>query len=180
MASPSPRHQHSGNTAVTSRRVILAAFGLSLLIHGALALLPGWLLPDDSAFEMPPLRASLRTAPQPATAAPPRQPAVRRAPRPAAQPAENPPQGAAAPATPAGPPEPEPAASEPAARDEAAPANVQAGAPEPAAEPAAPAPVASDLPPEGRLNFAVSRGDGMSDIAESVHGWQHDGIDYVV
>ncbi len=151
---------------MTHRRWLLA-LALSLLIHLMVIGSPGWRLPSfDEPGAGPILEAYLALQPAPAFA-----------------PAPVPPQPATAPKP--RPPRPMPEATPPA---------VSAAAPEPAAVPepvapptpavpaAAPTPVELPWPHQGRIRFAVTRGEGEQAmlVGESIHIWQHDGEAYSV
>lgn len=157
---------------------------LSLLLHLTLFVAPGWRLPTleppldslDSAQLDAHLVPAVRGA-----MAPPSQPAAKpRAPRrAAAQPLQRP---AIAEAGEVGAEPAVESAVEPAAQ----PTTVRAVPPsaEPVAVPVEPPvleePPAPALPREGRIRFAVSRGDQGFVIGQAVHRWSHDGKSYVL
>jgi len=155
---------------------LLAALGLSLLLHATVVSSPGWRLP---LFNEPELSGSIEAhlapkpvpAPQPppvAEARPQPQPVARKPPSPEPKPVESAEPVAAAPAP----------ASEVAAAPAAAPAPPQATAP----VVVAPAQVESPWPRQGRIRFAVMRGEGEQgmQIGQSTHTWQHDGATYTL
>ncbi|MBL8473620.1 MAG: DUF3108 domain-containing protein [Rhodocyclaceae bacterium] len=185
MYRPPPARPPGRARGAIRRRLILLTLGLSLLLHAAVLVMPGWQLPESDTDAMPPLHAGLQAAP--ATAASPRAQRPKPPPaRPRRAPQPTPAPIAAQPGAETG----EPAETQAAAPDTSPATEQNAGAEQPVQtqaeptpdkiDPAATEPITSDLPVEGRISFAVSRGDGHSDIAESVHGWQHDGTDYVV
>ncbi len=159
---------------MTDRR-LLAALGFSLLLHATVVGSPGWPLPFLN--EPAPggvLEAHLAPksvpAPQPSPAAEIR-PEQRPEPRPAAKKPR--------------PPQPAPVESPP--REVVAPevAAEPAAAPMPPAAPASittPAPVELPWPRQGRIRFAVMRGEGERgmQIGQSTHTWQHDGATYAL
>lgn len=153
-------------------RRLLAALGLSMLVHALVVSSPGWRLPflDEpepggllEAHLAPRSSARAEPAPAPHKAAPPPKnaPSPKVAPRPR-------------------PPPPAPVESAP-------PPPVVAAAPAP--PPAAPVPVAAApakaeiaWPRQGRIRFIVTRGEGEQgmEIGQSTHTWRHDGEMYVL
>ena len=154
---------------MTDRR-LLAALGLSLLVHLMVAGSPGWHLPFLDAPEANNLLEA-RLAPKPAPAAlPSPPPEPRPEPRPEAQ-------------KPRQPRPPAPVAE----TAPAAPVTVAAPAVEPAAATVATAepawvPVELTWPRQGRIRFAVSRGEGEQgmQLCQSTHTWKHDGATYTL
>ncbi|MBM3392511.1 MAG: DUF3108 domain-containing protein [Betaproteobacteria bacterium] len=154
---------------MTERRW-LAALVFSLLFHLTVISSPGWHLPFFDTRESTLLEA--RLAPQPAQRPPPPAPVL--APQPAPPPLPRAqPQPRRMPAPPVA--EPAPPSAEPAPQAEAP-------APPVAAPPAAATPVPVDLPwpRQGRIVFAVTRGEGEQgmQLGQSTHAWRHDGIGY--
>lgn len=150
-------------------RRLLAALILSLLVHTLVVSSPGWRLPFFDSRENAPLEAHLASKPAP----PPASPAL--APAPAA------PLPKAAP-PPHRPPVPAAESAVPPLPAEAAP---RAEAPEPPAPPAAmPAPASVEIPwpRQGRIRFAVARGEGEQgmQLGQSTHAWRHDGLAYTL
>lgn len=150
---------------MTDRR-LLAALALSLLLHATVVSSPGWRLP---VFNEPEQGGSIEAhlAPKPVPA--PQPPPVAEA-RPQAQPAARKPSL--------------PKAAENPAPVTAVPEVAAAPAPPPAQIPAvvAPVQVESPWPRQGRIRFAVMRGEGEQgmQIGQSTHTWQHDGADYTL
>ena len=165
---------------------IAIAMAVSLLLHLALFLAPGWRLPmSDGLAEQPPLEAHLaapkvrkvavRVAERPVRRKParpvgatPRQPFAEQQQAVPAVALSAPP---AAPIAPAPAPEPivETARQAEVARQIAQP-------PEPAA-----AVLAEPLlPRHGRIRFAVMRGDDGFVVGQAVHRWHHDGKTYEI
>lgn len=153
-------------------RRLLAALGLSLLLHVTVVSSPAWRLPvlgepDSSVL----LEAHLAPAPAPAVHAP-----AAAAKRPEPQ------SGAKK------PPPPQPAPVKSPSSDPVVPATSA----EPATVPAPPAPaqaavvvpaqVDTSWPRQGRIRFAVMRGEGDqgTQIGQSTHTWQHDGETYAL
>lgn len=155
---------------MTDRRW-LAALAFSLLAHVLVVGSPGWHLPFIDKRENVLIEAHIAPKPAPRPAAPP--PPVL-APQPAPPPLpKTQPQPRRTPAPPAV--ESAPATAEPAPQAEAP-------APPVAAPPAAasPAPVDLPWPRQGRIVFAVTRGEGEQglQLGRSTHAWRHDGLTY--
>ncbi|MDP1633392.1 MAG: DUF3108 domain-containing protein [Gallionellaceae bacterium] len=157
---------------MTDRR-LLAALGFSLLLHATVVGSPGWRLPFLN--EPAPggvLEAHL--APKPVPALQPAaeiRPELRPEPRPVAK----------------KPRPPQPAPVESPSREVVAPEATAepAAAPMPPAAPATittPAPVELSWPRQGRIRFAVMRGEGEQgmQVGQSTHTWQHDGASYAL
>ncbi len=151
---------------------LLAALAFSLLLHMLVVSSPGWRLPfTEEAGTSVTLEAHLALKPS-AIAVP--QPAPRPSPRPAARQPR--------PALPAVEAPAPPEAAVPEARQ---PAAVQ---PEPALDPPAvasspaAAPVELPWPRQGRIRFAVTRGEGEQTtlVGQSTHTWQHDDANYIL
>lgn len=158
-------------------RRLPAALAASLLIHAAVVGGPGWRLPFDADEPEPsgPLQARL-AAPRQQVAAPTPRPAAPRPrkarPAPVAEAAPEP----VAPASPAPePPAAAPAGAPPVAAEVPAPPGPAPGA---SAPPEARAEIA--WPRQGRIRFAVTRGEGeqSTELGQSVHEWSHDGAAY--
>lgn len=156
---------------MTDRR-LLAALGLSLLLHATVVSSPGWRLPFLSEPEPGgALEAHLASKPMPALQP---SPAAEKRPefRPSVQkPRELQPASAQSPTT----EPPVPVAS-------AEPVPVPASpAPTPAVA-VAPVPFELPWPRQGRIRFAVMRGEGEQgmQIGQSTHTWQHDGATYAL
>lgn len=155
-------------------RRLLAALGLSLLLHVTVVSSPGWHLPylgePDSGVL---LEAHLAPTPAPAVQAPPAavkrpepQSGAKKPPTPQSVPVESPRSEPVAPATRA-----EPATAPPPPP----PVQTQAAT-------AVPALVDTPWPRQGRIRFAVMRGEGDqgTQIGQSTHTWQHDGMTYAL
>lgn len=156
---------------MTDRR-LLVALCLSLLLHATVVSSPGWRLP---LFNEPEPGGSLEAhfAPQPAPVPQPAPAVVKRTePQPTVR-SPRPPRPEAEQYAP-----PVPAATAASAEPASIPAPP---APVPAAV-AAPAPVELPWPRQGRIRFAVVRGEGEQgmEIGQSTHTWQHDGASYVL
>jgi len=151
---------------MTDRRW-LAALVFSLLAHVLIVSSPGWHLPFFDKRENILLEAHL--APQPAPRAAPPAPVL--APEPPPPPRAQP-QPRRTPAPPVAAPAPQPV--EGAAPVEAPPPVAAPPAP------AAPAPVDIPWPRQGRIVFAVTRGEGEQgmQLGLSTHSWRHDGLAY--
>ncbi len=153
---------------------------LSLALHLALLAMPaaifsGLLTPQDSAPASTEIEARLRPL-----AKPPLAPAV--APRKRARRAASPRPVLSALSAPslaevlAPPPSPPEAMASP---DRQTPETVPAATPTPVVEPQA-TPTGVPLPPAGRIQFAVNRGDKGFVIGRAVHRWRHDGARYEI
>jgi len=160
------------------RSGIALALALSLLLHLALLVSPGWRLPTQGAAA--PLQAQLvpeGPRPQPVARRPePRRspPPVRhRAPPPAAAPISSPvPAPVSVPATAAAPIPVAPVAAGPALSPPAAET--------PAASPAPAAALEPQLPRRGRIRFSISRGDQGFVVGQAVHTWRREGKNYTL
>lgn len=156
-------------------RRLLAALGFSLLLHATVVGSPGWRLPFLNEPEPSgTLEAHLAPKPAPLPQSPPAA-EVRPEPRPEPKLAAKKPR----------PPRPAPAESPPAEPVAHAAAAEAATAPDPApasSPVAAPSQVESPWPRQGRIRFAVVRGEGElgMQIGQSTHTWQHDGATYVL
>ncbi len=151
-------------------RRLLAALGLSMLIHVMVVSSPGWHLPFlDEPVPDAVLEAHLAPKPaariEPAPVAPKPKPA----PKPKTEPRPRPAQ-----------PAPAERAPPPVAADAPAPEPAREPAPAPAA--AAPARVEIAWPGKGRIRFVVTRGEGGQgmQIGESTHTWRHHDGKYVL
>lgn len=144
------------------------ALAVSVVLHAAAIIMPGWTLPGDNGAE-PPLEAELAPpppAPKPVPLPPKPKPHPRRIHH--AEPAQE---------TPAVQPVP----ADTAAADAPAAPQPPAAAPAPPAEPAPPpAPPAPPWPSHGRLRYVVTYGNGGFVIGETVQEWQMDGGHYVI
>ncbi len=137
----------------------------SALIHTAALIGPGWALPGPNEGDVPPAIEAVLARPVPASEAvavakpTPRTPAERPRPRPVA---------AAAAAT----------AATAAAPTATPPVAVAPGpVPEPVLAPPAPVPH-SALPGRGRVRYVITRGENGFVVGQTVHTWEHDGLDY--
>lgn len=146
------------------------ALAVSVVLHAAAIVMPGWTLPGDSEAEPQTIEAELAPAPA-APAAVVEAPKPKPHPRPRPHPArhvaaapETPPAEDTAAAVPAG----EPAAPSP--RDAAAGTDAAAPTPAPAAAP--PVPPAPPWPSHGRLRYVVKYGDGGFVIGETTQEWK--------
>jgi hypothetical protein len=152
---------------MTERRW-LAALAFSLLAHVLVVGSPGWRLPFFDTRENVLLVAHI--APKPAPSAPPPVLAPQ-PPTPLLPKAQPQPRRTSVPSV----TEPVPAPVEPAPQTEAP-------APPVAAPPAAASPVPVDIPwpRQGRIVFAVTRGEGEQgmQLGQSTHSWRHDGVSY--
>ncbi len=156
---------------MTERR-LFAALGLSLLLHATVVSSPGWRLPFLSELE-PGGALEAHLVPKPVPALRP-SPAVEK--RPEMQPSVQKPrelQPASAQSQ-----SPEPTAPVASAEPVTVP---PPSAPAPAAV-AVPAPFELPWPRQGRIRFAVMRGEGEQgmQIGQSTHTWQHDGATYTL
>lgn len=136
------------------------ALAVSVVLHAAAIVMPGWTLPGDSEGEPQTLEAHL--APLPAAPAPI---AAEPKPRPHPHPSRR---VAAAPA-PQAAPEPMPSAA-----DQAEPEPVAAEPPPPpvaAAPPLPPTPPTPPWPAQGRLHYVVKYGDNGFIIGETTQEW---------
>jgi hypothetical protein len=147
-------------------RRLLAALGLSMLIHVMVVSGPGWHLPflGEPAADVV-LEAHL--APKPAgRVGPAPSPSPKPAPKAKAEPRPRPPQ-------------PSPVGSTPAPA-----VAVEAPAPAPAMPEPAAAPVKAEIawPRQGRIRFVVTRGEGEQgmQLGQSTHAWRHDGETYTL
>ncbi len=154
---------------MTDRR-LLAALGLSLLIHAMVGGGPGWRLPALDEAESGGLLEA-RLAPQPPAPAEPVP-----APLPAI-PQPRKPRVSPAPARPA--PQVEAAAESTGVAGMAAPAEP---APPAAAAAAVPAMSGMGWPRQGRIRFVVTRGEGEQAtlVGQTTHSWRHDGESYAL
>ncbi|MDK9704085.1 MAG: DUF3108 domain-containing protein [Sulfuritalea sp.] len=149
------------------------ALAASALIHAAALLGPGWSLPGDHDADAPPTIDAVLTKPVPrAEPAPVAKPAPRHhvdKPRPPrmATAAAAAPSIPAAPSAPPAPVEPPPVAVPPAST------------PEPKAAPA-PSAVRIALPANGRVRYAITRGEEGFVIGQTTHTWQQDGFTYTL
>ncbi len=138
------------------------ALAVSVLMHAAAIVMPGWALPGDAAPEPPLLEARLAPPPSPLPAAKPHPHPVRHVSPPAAAADHVPaPQALAAAA-------PEPV--EPVEPVEAPPP----------AEPPPPPPPSPPWPRQGHLRYIVKYGDGGFIIGETVQEWRIDGQRYSI
>lgn len=151
-----------------SDRRLLAALGLSLLVHVLVGGSPGWRLPSPDDAEADGLLEA-RLAPQPLAPVEP---------VPAPLPAEPQPRKRRARPAPAEPTPPQ---------VEAAAASTGMAVPEAPAPPAAtvasePAKVGLGWPRQGRIRFEVTRGEGEQAmlVGQSTHSWRHDGGTYAL
>lgn len=160
-----------------TRRLTLALL-FSLLLHLSLLVAPGWYLPvsdEDLSSESPTfLEAHLAAEPLHKISAPPVRPLprmrkLRQSPAAIAAPPEISTAAAAIELPPALPEIP-PSVAAPVALD--APAATPADAPG--------VPQASALPRQGRIRFAITRGDAGFVIGQSQHRWSHDGKRYTL
>jgi hypothetical protein len=149
---------------MTDRR-LLAALGLSLLVHLTVVGSPGWHLPflDEPA---PSGVLEARIAPKPVFAP---SPPVAAEPRPEPRPVAKKPRP--------------PAPAESIAPEVAAPTSPAEPAPTAALTPAPPpAPVELPWPHQGRIRFTVTRGEGEQTtlVGQSTHTWRHDDATYTL
>ena len=153
-----------------SDRRLLAALGLSLLVHVLVGGSPGWRLPSLDEAEAGGLLEA-RLAPQPVASV-------------EAVPAPVPPAAAPQPRkrrlrpAPVAPPTPQ-VESAAASTGMAVP---EAPAPPTAAPAAEPAKIGLGWPRQGRIRFAVTRGEGgqATLVGQSTHSWRHDGGTYAL
>ena len=149
---------------------LLAALVFSLLVHAMVVSSPGWRLPF---FDEPEANGLLEARLAPKRTAPPE-------PKPAPATAPPLPQAPAKPRRVPAAPVPEALPPAPAV----APAAEQPAAEPPAALSPAVVPIAASAeipwPRQGRIRFAVTRGEGEQgmQIGQSTHTWQHDGLTY--
>ena len=157
---------------MTDRR-LLAALAFSLLLHATVAGSPGWRLPFLNEPEHGGLLEA-RLAPKPVSPLQP-SPAVEKRPEPPPIVKKKPPL-----LQPASEQSPPPGPIAPVASAEPAPAPAPP-APTPAAV-AAPAQIDLPWPRQGRIRFAVVRGEGEQgmQIGQSTHTWQHNGETYAL
>jgi hypothetical protein len=176
---------------MSARRRFLVALALSFAVHVAAVVSPaGWTLTlADEPEPAPVIEANLLVSAVSLGTRAPRRAGPRKA---AAKPAPTLPQlpavaATAQPDTVATPPAPPSQAEALAGSSGSGPgpvANAAPAAPTPA--PIAPLPPAADgdgsadisLPRQGRIDFAISRGERGFVIGRSVHQWQHDGTTY--
>ena len=151
-----------------SDRRLLAALGLSLLVHVLVGGSPGWPLPSMDEAEADGLLEA-RLAPQPLASVEP---------VPAPLPAEPQPRKRRLRPAPAEPPTPQ---------VEAAAASAGMAMPDAPAPPAAtvaaePAKIGLGWPRQGRIRFEVTRGEGEQAtlVGQSTHRWRHDGGTYAL
>lgn len=155
---------------------LTAALALSLLIHILIVGSPGWRLPFSRQPEAGGvLEAHLAAGPAPLRPPPETASAQPAPPVPSVQP-----QPRRAPVSPASEPAPPPVEAEPQAEVPAPPAVAPPLPATPAPLPATPAPVDIPWPRQGRIVFAVTRGEGEQGmpLGRSMHSWRHDGIRY--
>ncbi|MDD5249167.1 MAG: DUF3108 domain-containing protein [Rhodocyclaceae bacterium] len=149
------------------------ALAVSVLLHAAAIVMPGWALPGDAEPEPQPLEARLVLPAQPA-------PVAAAAPKPHPRPTRR-----APPATPVDADGPAPAAAAPEAVAAAAEPDAAAAAP---AVVVPPAPVALPPPPppsppwahQGHVRYLVRYGDGGFIIGERTEAWRIDGEHYAI
>jgi hypothetical protein len=161
-----------------ARRRFWIALALSLMLHLAALVAPGWGLPLlDDAEDDAALLATLvvpRPPPAPANPVPPARPKPKPQPRPTL-PAPVPTDTLAMPLQEAeSEPEPTPAPEMPPIMEEA-----PAVPPAPTIGAVPPAPGFSGAwPRQGRIVYQVTRGEGGLIIGQAEHSWQHDGTAY--
>lgn len=154
-----------------SDRRLLAALLLSLLVHVLVGGSPGWRLPSLDEAEAGGLLEA-RLAPQPQASVEP---------VPAPLPAEPQPRKRRVGPAPAEPPTPQVEAAA-ATTGVAGMAATEAPAPPIAAPAAEPAKIGLGWPRQGRIRFAVTRGEGgqATLVGQSTHSWRHDGGTYAL
>jgi Protein of unknown function (DUF3108) len=154
-----------------SDRRLLAALGLSLLVHALVGGSPGWRLPSLDEPESDGLLEA-RLAPQPLASVEP---------VPAPLPAEPQPRKRRVRPAPAEPPTPQVEAAA-ASTGVAGMAVPEAPAPPAATVAAEPAKIGLGWPRQGRIRFEVTRGEGEQAtlVGQSTHSWRHDGETYAL
>jgi Protein of unknown function (DUF3108) len=154
-----------------SDRRLLAALGLSLLVHALVGGSPGWRLPSLDEPESDGLLEA-RLAPQPLASVEP---------VPAPLPAEPQPRKRRVRPAPAEPPAPQVEAAA-ASTGVAGMAVPEAPAPPAATVAAEPAKIGLGWPRQGRIRFEVTRGEGEQAtlVGQSTHSWRHDGETYAL
>ncbi len=154
-----------------SDRRLLAALGLSLLVHALVGGSPGWRLPSLDEPESDGLLEA-RLAPQPLASVEP---------VPAPLPAEPQPRKRRVRPAPAEPPTPQVEAAA-ASTGVAGMAVPEAPAPPAATVAAESAKIGLGWPRQGRIRFEVTRGEGEQAtlVGQSTHSWRHDGETYAL
>jgi hypothetical protein len=154
-----------------SDRRLLAALGLSLLVHALVGGSPGWRLPSLDEPESDVLLEA-RLAPQPLASVEP---------VPALLPAEPQPRKRRVKPAPAEPPAPQVEAAA-ASTGVAGMAVPEESAPPAATVAAEPAKIGLGWPRQGRIRFEVTRGEGEQAtlVGQSTHSWRHDGETYAL
>ena len=163
-------------------RRLAVALGVSLLLHAAVVVSPGWRGPSEQEPEQPLIEARLAPAPpdvSPKPAAPrPRPPRPRPAPATPQVPQARLPEPEAVPGE-ASTPSPEPAPV--ATQEPAAPAAQEAAPPlAPVVSRAWPSGTEVPLPGEGRIRYAVMLGAQGFVVGDAVLTWRLDGNSYSI